>query len=60
MTLKDYYSYEQIMYMPMRAILSELDFMRPKLREIARMQANSAIVGELTGKKNQVRPGGKL
>lgn len=58
MTLKDYYSYEQISCMPMRVILGELDFMRPKIKEIMRAQANATLQAELSGQRHQVRPGG--
>lgn len=55
--LKDYWSYEQLGYMPIRDLTDQLDFFMPKLKEIANRQANNRVQAELTGKTNQVQPG---
>lgn len=55
--LKDYWSYEQLGYMPIRDILDQLDFFLPKLKEISNRQANNRMQAELTGRANQVQPG---
>lgn len=54
--LRDYWSYEQLGYMPIRDLMDQLDFFLPKLKEISNRQANDRLQAELTGKANQVRP----
>lgn len=55
--LKDYWSYEQLGYMPIRDLLDQLEFFTPKLKEIANRQYNERMKAELTGKSNNVQPG---
>ncbi len=57
--LKDQYSYEEIRWMPLRDCFDAVDFITPKLQEIARRQESEKIEAELTGKANMKRPGGR-
>lgn len=57
--LKDYYSYEQIYHMPLRDLFSNIEYFKPKLKEIARQQEAARLEAELTGKRNNRSPGGR-
>lgn len=56
--LRDYYTYEEIGAMPIHGLLSLVNYFTPKLREIARQQHARQLEAELTGKRNQRKPGG--
>lgn len=57
--LKDYYSYEEISYMPLKDLFRIVEYFRPKLQEIARRQSEQQLELELQGKKGMVKPGSK-
>ena len=55
--LRDYWSYENIFDMPIRNVIAEVEFITPKLNEIARRQEQERLKAELQGKANIVMPG---
>lgn len=55
--LRDYWSYEEISWMPIRDVLDEVAYFTPKLKEIARQQEADRLKAELAGKQNMVKPG---
>lgn len=56
--LRDFWSYDQIFYMPIRDMIAEVEYFTPKLKEIARRQEADRLQMELTGKRNAKQPGG--
>ena len=58
--LKDYWSYEELSYMPIRDIIDEVNYFTPKLRQIAKQQETTRLQAELAGKQNMKQPGGKF
>lgn len=58
--LKDYWSYEELSYMPLRDIIDEVNYFTPKLRQIAKQQETARLQAELAGKQNMKQPGGKF
>lgn len=58
--LKDYWSYEELSYMPIRDIIDEVNYFTPKLRQIAKQQETVRLQAELAGKQNMKQPGGKF
>lgn len=57
--LRDYWSYEEIYWMPLKNVIAEIEYFTPKLREIAQRQANQQLEAKLTGKRNMKQPGGR-
>ena len=55
--LKDYYTYEDINSIPIKDLLSLIDYFKPKMREIANRQAKESLMLEMQGKKGQLKPG---
>lgn len=53
--LKEFYTYEEITWMPIRGLFDEIDKFHPKLKEIARRQEEARLKAELEGKKNNQR-----
>ena len=56
--LRDYRSYDEILSMPIRNLLDEVNFFSPKIKEIAKRQETEQLKAELEGKRNMVKPGG--
>lgn len=55
--LRDYYTYEEILWMPLRDVMAKVKFFTPKLKEIARYQEGERLKAEMTGTANQRKPG---
>lgn len=55
--LRDYWSYEDLFDMPIRNVIAEVEFITPKLNEIAKRQEQERLKAELQGKANIVMPG---
>lgn len=54
--LKEYYTFEEINWMPIKSVLQEIEYFKPKMKEIARAQETKKLEMELMGKQNQKRP----
>ena len=54
--LRDYWSYEDLFNMPIRNVIAEVEFITPKLNEIAKRQEQERLKAELQGKANIVMP----
>ena len=54
--LKDYYTYEDISWIPIRDLLALIEYFKPKLREIANRQAKDTLMLEMQGRKGQMKP----
>lgn len=52
MLMRDYYSYEQLLEMPLGMLFNEIDFFGKKAAEIAKRQADEKLKAELEGKKS--------
>lgn len=48
--MKDYYTYDELMEMPLRYFFDELDFFSTKAKEIADQQAKDRLEKEVAGK----------
>lgn len=57
MLMRDYYSYEQLMEMPLGMLFSEIDFFSKKAAEIAKRQADEKLKAELEGRKSSKHSG---
>lgn len=49
--MRDYWSYDDIMSMPIKGLLDQIEYFTPKLKEIARQQEAARLEAELKGKK---------
>ena len=49
--LKDYYAYEQLLWMPLRNIMDKLAEFKPRFQEIARRQQQAQLQQQLEGKR---------
>ena len=54
--LRDYYTYEALYYMPIKNLIEEVEYITPKLNEIARRQQADRIRAEMAGKANMMDP----
>ena len=54
--LRDYWAYEDLYNMPIRNVIAEVEFITPKLNEIARRQEQERLKAEMQGKANVVMP----
>lgn len=50
---RDYWSYDEITMMPIRALLRWVDILTPKLKEIAKRQEADKMTQDLTGQRRQ-------
>ena len=57
--MRDYWSYDEILHMPLRNIIEEINYFMPKLKEIAKRQEEERVKAELAGKRNMKQPGGR-
>lgn len=57
--MRDYYTYEEIGYMPIKELFRSVEYFRPKLQEIARRQSEKQLELELQGKRGMITPGSK-
>ncbi|MCM1295174.1 MAG: hypothetical protein NC311_06505 [Muribaculaceae bacterium] len=53
--MKDFWTYEDILCMPIKSLLKEVKYFTPKLREIAKQQEAARVKAELEGKQRQKR-----
>lgn len=56
--MKDYWSYEDLLWMPLRDCIENVEYFMPKMKEIARQQEAERLKSELTGKRNGMKPMG--
>lgn len=56
--MKDYWSYEALLWMPLRDCIENVEYFMPKMKEIARQQETERLKSELTGKNNGMKPMG--
>lgn len=49
--LKEYYSHEELMAMPIKDLMNEIGYFQPKFQEIARRQARERVEAELAQKR---------
>ena len=54
--LKDYYTFEDISWIPIKDLLALIEYFKPKMREIASRQAKDSLMLEMQGKKGQIKP----
>ena len=57
--LKDFWSYDEIYHMPLRDVIDNVEFFKPKLQEIARQREAETLKNELTGRGKPKKPGGR-
>ena len=53
--MKDFWSYEDITYMPIKNLFTLIKYYTPKLKEIAKQQEAARLKAELEGKRRQQR-----
>lgn len=51
--LKEYYTFDEITWMPIGGLFREINNFKPKMREIARRQEQARLQAELEGKRKQ-------
>ena len=51
--MRDYFTYEDILEMPLGKLFDQLDFFGKKTAEIAKRQADEKLKAELTGRRQQ-------
>lgn len=51
--LREYYSYEEITWIPIRSLMGKIDEFKPRLQEIAKRQEQERLKAELEGKRRQ-------
>lgn len=56
--MRDYYTYDELMDMPLGHLFDEIDFFAKKAKEIADRQAKDKIENELSGRSGGKRPRG--
>lgn len=56
-SLREYYTYEELNNMPIRYLIAEVEYITPKLQEIARRQEQDRLRAEMTGKNPVRMPG---
>lgn len=49
--LKDYNSWEELSWMPIKDLMDRINFFQPKFQEIAKRQAQERLEAELTQKR---------
>lgn len=50
--MKEFYTYDELMEMPLKYLFEEFDFFADRAKEIAERQANEKLESELTGRSN--------
>ncbi|MCM1230134.1 MAG: hypothetical protein NC489_08375 [Ruminococcus flavefaciens] len=50
---RDYWSYEEITMMPIRNVLRWVDYITPKMKEVAKRQATDQMKNDLMGQKRK-------
>ena len=56
--LKDYYSYQELQWMPLRNLIDKVAEFKPRFQEIARRQQSEMLSQQLFGKQPGPKPGG--
>ena len=51
--MKEYWTYEDITYMPIKSLLALVKYYTPKLKEIAKQQEAARVKAELENKRKQ-------
>lgn len=52
--LQEAWSYQELYSMPIRDLLNEINYIAPKLKEIARQREANRLTDELSGKKPRI------
>ena len=56
--LKDYYTYDELLKMPLKKLIEEIELFSPRFKEIAKRQQQERLKAELENKRNANRPRG--
>nr|DAO98248.1 MAG TPA: hypothetical protein [Bacteriophage sp.] len=54
--MKDFWSYNDLYWMPLRDCIEQVEEFMPRMKEIARQQEAERLKSEFTGQKNGMRP----